>query len=178
MKNPSPVRLLSRCPGAAAVVAALVLVPAGCTTGQDKLSRDDKIAVGAIAGAMIGGLVGYQVFSGSDASRLLWAAGLGAAGAYGGQVLAERLTRFDKVAMQEATYKSLTEAPSGETSTWRNGGTGAHGNITPIRTFLDSQGRICREYDARVVVEGETVQGRETACQTEAGHWVVHSTGT
>lgn len=162
--------------GVAALMAGLALAPAGCTTGQDNLSREDKVAIGTVAGAVIGGLIGYQVLSSSnDTVRLLAALGGAAAGSYGGKLLSERLTRFDKTAMQETAYKSLTEAPSGETSTWQNGSTGTHGSITPMRTFLDAQGRICREYDAKIAVDGETVQGRETACQTKAGHWVVYS---
>ncbi|MDF1747354.1 MAG: RT0821/Lpp0805 family surface protein [Alphaproteobacteria bacterium] len=160
----------------AMVITASVLVSqAACTTGQEELSTDDKLAIGAVAGAVVGGLIGYEYFGNED-SRLLWALGLGAAGAYGGKMLADNLTRYDKTSMQQTTYQSLTQAPAGETATWKNNATGTHGSITPMRTFLNAQGRICREYDAEVNVDGNTVSGRETACLTEAGHWVVYAT--
>lgn len=160
---------------AVAMVGSILLTQVACTTGQEELSRDDKLAVGAIAGAVVGGLIGYEYFGDED-SRLLWALGLGAAGAYGGSLLSDHLTRYDRTSMQQTAYKSLTQAPAGETATWQNTSTGTHGSITPMRTFLNAQGRICREYDAEINVDGDTVSGRETACLTEAGHWVVYAT--
>ena len=160
---------------ALALVGGLVLSQTACTTGDGELSADDKVAIATVAGAVVGGIVGYQFLGGED-TRLLWALGLGAAGAYGGKMLGEHLTRYDRTAMQETAYKSLTESPTGETAVWRNGNTGTNGSITPVRTYLDAQGRICREYDAQVNVAGDTVSGREKACLTEAGHWVVSAT--
>lgn len=159
----------------AALVLAGGMALSGCTAGQDQLSREDKLAIGAVAGAVIGGLVGYEYFGGGN-SRLLWAAALGAAGAYGGQMLADRLTKFDRTAMQETAYNTLSDGPTGETAHWENNNTGTHGSITPLRTYLDSQGRICRDYNATVSVGGDELDGRETACLTEAGHWVVFAT--
>jgi surface antigen len=160
---------------ALALSASLLFSQAACSTGQEELSRDDKLAIGAVAGAVVGGLIGYEYF-GNDDTRLLWALGLGAAGAYGGKLLSDNLTRYDRTSMQQTAYQSLTKAPAGETATWQNKSTGTHGSITPMRTFLNAQGRICREYDAQVNVDGNTVSGRETACLTEAGHWVVYAT--
>ena len=154
------------------LAGTLGVAVAGCTLGQDELSREDQIAIGTVGGAVLGGLIGYEFFGGGDA-RYLYALGLGAAGAYGGALLADRLTEFDKTAMNETAYNTLQNGASGETATWNNGRTGTEGTITPLRTFLDTQGRICREYDAEISVQGETVAGRETACMTEAGHWVV-----
>jgi len=166
-----PIRRLA----ALSLAVSLTFTQVGCTTGQDELSREDKLAIGAVAGAIVGGLIGYEYFGNED-TRLLFALGLGAAGAYGGKMLADNLTRYDKTAMQETAYRSLTEAPAGETATWGDTTARANGSITPIRTFLNAQGRICREYDAQINVDGETLSGRETACQTEAGHWVVYAT--
>ncbi len=78
--------------------------------------------------------------------------------------------------MEKAEYQSRKQERAGETATGQNKATGTHGSITPMRTFLNAQGRICREYDAQVNVDGNTVSGRETACLTEAGHWVVYAT--
>ena len=80
---------------ALALSASLLFSQASCSTGQEELSRDDKLAIGAVAGAVVGGLIGYEYF-GNDDTRLLWALGLGAAGAYGGKLLSDNLTRYDR----------------------------------------------------------------------------------
>lgn len=171
----------------ALAAGALLLSQTACTTGQEELSPEDKAGIAIAAGAIVGGLIGYEVIGTGD-DRLLWALGLGAAGAYGGKLLADRLNRYDRTAMQQTAYRTLTDGPTGQTATWsgtqvasasgaavQDGG-GAYGSITPLRTYLDTQGRICREYDAEITVDGETVSGRETACLTKAGHWVVFAT--
>lgn len=155
-----------------AVIAAMGASVIGCTLGQDELSREDKVAIGTIGGAVIGGLIGYELL-GAGQGRYITALALGAAGSAGGALLAERLTEFDRTAMNETAFNTLQNGASGETATWDSTRTGTQGSITPLRTFLDSQGRICREYDAEVSVQGESVTGRETACMTKAGHWVV-----
>lgn len=161
---------------ALALAASLAFSQAGCTaSGGDDLSADDKRAIGTVGGALLGALIGYE-FLGGGQGRWLGALALGAAGAYGGQMLADRLTRFDKTAMQETAYHTLSDAPAGDSGAWANPNTGTNGSITPVRTFLDSQGRICREYEAEVQVDGETHTAREAACQTAAGHWVMYST--
>lgn len=171
-----PKRTLRRRGMALALAASLAFSQAGCTAhGGDDLSADDKRAIGTVGGALIGALVGYE-FLGGGQGRWLGALALGVAGAYGGQMLADRLTRFDKTAMQETAYHTLSDAPAGDTGAWANPNTGTNGSITPVRTFLDSQGRICREYEAEVQVDGETHTAREAACQTAAGHWVMYST--
>ena len=158
------------------VAGALILGIVGCANQPlNKTSREDKIAIGAIAGAIVGGLIGYEAIGSGD-GRYLSAIILGTAGAYGGSILADRLTRWDKTAMHETTYESLSESPSGETSKWSNSSSGNSGSITPIRTYLDEEGRICREYNASLIVDGEVVEGTETACRTETGAWIIRST--
>ncbi|MEQ8444131.1 MAG: RT0821/Lpp0805 family surface protein [Alphaproteobacteria bacterium] len=172
-----PASTLRRRAVSLSLAAALTVSSAGCVTpgAGGEMSREDQIAIATVGGAVIGGLIGYEFF-GTDDTRILFALGLGAAGAYGGQLLAQQLTRYDRTSMQETAYNTLSAGTTGETSTWQNTNTGTHGSITPRRTFLDSQGRICREYDAAISVDGQEVSGSETACLTDAGHWVVYST--
>lgn len=159
------------------LASTLAVSQVACTTGQENLSREDKIAIGVISGFVLGGVLGYQML-GSGSGRMLFAAAGAAGGAYGGKLLAERLTQYDKTAMHDTAYNTLTSGATGDTASWRNADTGTHGSITPTRTFLDAQGRICREYNAQVSVDGQIVQGRETACKAEAGHWVVFPTNS
>jgi len=159
------------------LAVAIGVSATGCaSTGSgNEMSREQQIALATVGGAVIGGLVGYEFF-GTEDTRILFALGFGAAGAYGGQLLADQMTRYDRTAMQETAYNTLSSGTTGESSSWQNVDTGTHGSITPRRTFLDAEGRICREYDAVISVDGQEVSGSETACLTDAGHWVVYST--
>lgn len=155
---------------ALALCAALVFSTTGCITSDS--SRENKLAAGTLAGLAAGALLGYE-FIGSGSGRWVAALVLGAAGAYGGYEVTDRLTRWDRQAMQETAYYSLSEAPAGQTASWRNPDTGTEGTITPLRSYLNGEGRMCRDYQATIQVEGESYDGKETACQNEVGAWVV-----
>ncbi|MEQ8602987.1 MAG: RT0821/Lpp0805 family surface protein [Marivibrio sp.] len=156
--------------GRGLLVGALALALTGCISPNS--SREDKLASGTIAGAAAGALIGYSLFGGGSGQ---WVAAfvLGAAGGYAGYEVTDRLTVWDRRVMQETAYFSLTEAPAGETAAWRNPDTGSNGTITPLRTYLDGEGRICRDYAAMIEVEGERYDGEETACRNAVGAWVV-----
>lgn len=160
-------------------IALACAIGVGASTGgcynTDNFSREDKLAIGAVAGAVLGGFIGYHTL-GSGTGQWLAALAVGAAGAYGGRYLADRLTTWDKAAMQETAFETLTSAPSGATATWKNQETGTNGTITPVRTFLDHSGRICREYEATLSLDGESHDGREIACRTVTGDWIINQT--
>ena len=82
----------------------------GCT-GLGTISREDKLAQGAIAGAIVGGALGYEVF-GSGSGQLLGLAIGAAAGSGAGYVLADRLTQLDLRSMNKSTYEGLTSRPA------------------------------------------------------------------
>jgi surface antigen len=150
---------------------ALVLPTAACLTPNS--SRDDKLASGTIAGAAAGALIGYQLIGGGATGPWIAALVLGVAGGYAGYTVTDRLTLWDRQAMKETAYYSLTEAPAGETASWRNPDTGSNGTITPLRSYVDAEGRICRDYAATIYVEGENFDGQETACRNAVGAWVI-----
>lgn len=152
-----------------AMLVAVALSVASCGS---RTTREDKIAYGAIAGAVTGALVGFE-FIGSGSGRWLGALALGAVGASAGKVVAERLTRWDRSVMQETAYGSLTTGPIGSTAAWRNPDTGTNGTITPLRTFLDERGRLCRDYNTTLELDGEFFDGDETACLLPGGDWVI-----
>ncbi len=159
--------------GTALVLAGSMSVATTGCFNTDNMSREDKIAIGTVAGAVIGGLIGYN-FLGAGTGQWVAALALGAAGAYGGRYVADRMTRWDKSAMQDTAFNTLTDSPAGDTGAWQNPETGTNGTITPLRTFLDNQGRICREYEAVLTMGGESFDGREVACRTATGDWVVN----
>ena len=142
----------------------------GCT-GIGTISRDDKLAQGAIAGAVVGGAIGYELL-GSGSGQLVGLALGAAAGSAGGYVLTERLTQLDLRVMNERTYQGLTNAPSGEPVAWSNPQSGNKGEITPLRTFLSRDGKLCRDYSRTITVAGETEQTVHTACRNGGGDWI------
>ncbi|MBP5858891.1 hypothetical protein KAJ83_17865 [Marivibrio halodurans] len=155
---------------ALAAALAVTVALSGCISPNS--SREDKVATGTIAGALGGALIGYQLIGGGT-GQVIAALLLGAGGAYAGYSVTDRLTAMDRRAMHEAAYTSLTEAPAGETASWQNPDTGSGGTITPLRTYVDAEGRLCRDYAATVEVEGETYDGEETACRNAVGAWVI-----
>ena len=57
--------------------------------------------------------------------------------------------------MNKSTYEGLTSKPTGETVAWSNPDSGNSGEITPLRTFLSNDGKLCRDYRRTVNVAGE-----------------------
>lgn len=156
--------------GVRAAVLAALLATTACESNT-QLTREDKISVATIAGAVIGGALGYEIF-GSGSGQLIGMSVGAAGGAVGGFMLGDRLTRLDKRSMAEAEYDSLTHGQSGSETMWSNTESGNSGEIKPIRTFLSSTGEICRDYMAAVTVDGETVERQLRACQNAKGDWI------
>ena len=153
-----------------AVALSAVVATAACeNTAQ--LTRDDKLSLATIAGAVVGGALGYELI-GSGTGQLAGLALGAAGGAAGGYYIADRLTRLDKRSMAEAEYESLTNGETGSETSWSNTESGNSGDIKPQRTYLSATGEICREYVATVVVEGETVERQLRACQNAKGDWI------
>ena len=153
-------------------VAASLIALSGCLTSQE-LTRDEKLAVGTSLGAIAGGVLVYNLTGGDAGTRFLISLlGVGAGGV-GGYFAADRLTRWDKTSMNDTAFRSLNEASSGETLTWANDDSGHSGSFTPVRTYLDHQGRICRDFVVTVKVDAEPAKGRRTACRTATGAWVI-----
>lgn len=154
----------------AAISSIAILALAGCA-GIPK-TREDKVAVGTVAGAVAGGVAGYYLLG---AGSGVWVAALVGAGggAVGGYFLAERLTQWDRRMMQEKAYDALSNAPAGETVSWANPDTGTQGSMTPLRTFVDESGRMCRDYYATLRLEGEDFTAAQSACRTPTGAWII-----
>ncbi len=153
------------------VAAALALTVTGCTA-SGSLDRDDKLAIGAVGGAVVGGLLGYELF-GSGSGQLIGLAVGAAGGAVGGYYLADRMTQADKRAMESSAYDALTNKAPGEGVSWVNPDSGNSGNVVSTRTFMAADGRLCRDYKTTVNVSGETVETVQTACRTDQGDWIV-----
>ena len=79
----------------------------------------------------------------------------------------------------DRAYKSashtLETQPSGQTRIWRNPRNGHWGTMTPARTYLNAEGRYCREYRQTVTIGGQEHQAGGKACRSDDGVWQVVS---
>lgn len=155
---------------ALAMMAAASLTLAGCA--QSEYGQMNKQNVGAVSGALLGGVLGSQVGGGSGR---LWATGAGAVvGALMGSEIGRSLDRADQMYMQQAQSRAHA-APIGESISWSNPDTGHRGYVTPVRDGTSTSGRYCREYQVGITVGGQQEQGYGTACQQPDGSWEVVS---
>lgn len=140
-----------------------------CTTLE---GRGNKELIGGGSGAILGGLAGSQIGSGSGR---LWATGAGVLlGALVGSDIGRSLDSADQAAAMNAQSRAY-QAPIGETVTWNNPNSGNHGTYTPTRDGYSSSGRYCREYQQTIVVGGRQETGFGQACQTPNGDWEIVS---
>ena len=62
---------------------------------------------------------------------------------------------------------------SGTAVAWNNPDSGNHGTVTPVRTYQQTNGTYCREFEQTVTVEGKTQTGYGTACRQQNGAWEI-----
>ncbi|RDD62548.1 RT0821/Lpp0805 family surface protein [Ferruginivarius sediminum] len=150
---------------AAVIVAAFATA---CARGDEP---GPKQTIGTLGGAVLGGLLGSEIGSGSGR---LWATGAGAVlGALAGSEVGKSLDRADQLYMSQTTQAALEHTKTGTTSTWNNPDSGHSGTVTPIDTYQRSDGIYCREFQQTVIVAGEEQQAYGTACRQPDGTWKV-----
>ena len=149
------------------VVAAFALSACQTTEG-----RGNKELIGGGSGAVIGGILGSQVGSGSGR---LWATGAGVLlGALVGSEIGASLDNADRAAAASAQRRAY-DAPIGETVSWNNPDSGHYGTYTPTREGQSSYGRYCREYEQMIYVDGRQETAVGQACQNSDGTWEIVS---
>jgi surface antigen len=162
MRNRFRIRVL------ASLTAGAFACMACSTTGEG--GGPSKTAIGAVGGAVAGGLLG-EVIGGHGGDIAAGAVAGGLLGALAGNVLDQR----DRQIANEAAQRSLETAPTGSPSAWSNPDTGNSGTVTPTRTYQQPDGTYCREFTQEIVVGGERQQAYGTACRQADGTWKVVS---
>jgi len=148
------------------MVAALGL--SACETMSN--SGINKQQVGAVSGAVVGGLLGSKVGGGSGQ---LWATGAGAViGGLIGSNIGQSLDRADMNYLNSANQRAHS-APVGESVSWNNPDSGNYGTVTPTREGNSTAGRYCREYEQEIFVAGQRETAVGTACQNNDGTWEI-----
>lgn len=139
-----------------ASVAALFF--AGCE------SNPSKQDLGMLSGALVGGVLGHQIGSGSG--KTLATVGGAALGAFAGSRIGRSMDRDD----QRKAAQAMETSPDRQTSSWRNPNTGQSYSVTPDRTYEGADGP-CRDFETITEIDGRKEKVRGTACRQADGSW-------
>ena len=158
----------------AAALITIALLTACASTGNPRRDavRNQETA-GALIGGVIGGVIGHQFGDGrgQDAMTILGAA---TGALIGGRLARDRaISRYE----QEAAYLAFESTPSGRPVPWHDPDGYSQGRYVPMRTWRNTSGRYCREYQQVVVIDGREQRAYGTACRQSDGSWRVMDGG-
>jgi surface antigen len=142
-----------------ALAGILSLSAAGCASNQDS---------GAVIGAVTGAIVGNQV--GSGTGRVLATAAGAVVGGIVGSEIGRRMDEADRRHAAAAEYYALEEEDVGSSRDWRNPESGHRGEVVVTREFRRN-GRLCRDFEHTIYIEGEPDVIRGTSCRGDDGRW-------
>ena len=132
-----------------------------------------KQRAGTLLGAVAGAVAGAQV--GKGKGRLVGTAVGTLLGALAGSEIGKSLDRADMAYLRQTQQRALEKSRSGETSSWVNPDSGNSGGVTPQRTYKNTSGAYCREFQQTITVGGKTEQAYGTACRQPDGSWKIVS---
>ncbi len=150
-----------------ATAASALLLTAGCTT-----STGAKQNVGAVGGAVAGGLLGSQ-FGKGDGRLIMTGVGT-LLGALAGSEVGASLDRADRLALDQNTQRAYS-APLNQPIVWNNPNNGNSVVVTPTRDGRTPSGSYCREFQQTITVGGRREEAFGTACQQPDGSWKIVS---
>lgn len=156
-----------------AMALSLLMVTACANQASSPQEYNESKAKGTITGMVVGSVVGYSLI-GKGTGQILSSMALGGIGAGLGYNIASNLSSWDRDSLRKATYESLAEVPTAEPTYWESSYSGNHGKILPRRSFVNDQGRLCREYETQAVINGRPHSGVEAACLTDNGQWEIY----
>ncbi len=76
---------------------------------------------------------------------------------------------------QENAFIMATASPISDPVKWNDGGT--YGTVTPTREGHTNDGRVCREFQQQITIDGKRTQAFGTACQQSDGSWQIVDQG-
>ena len=132
-----------------------------------------KTDMGTITGGIGGALLGSHL--GPENGKLFGMVFGGMVGGYLGRKIGQSLDAQDKRKMELAFQESLEKGTSGNIRHWHNPDTGVKGSFSPSRAF-NHRGRVCRNYKASIVIDGEIEKATGIACRNDRnGQWVIQN---
>lgn len=132
---------------------------AGCASKQES---------GAVIGAVTGAIVGNQI--GSGTGRVLATAAGAVVGGIVGSEIGRKLDEADRKRAAAAEYYALEEEEVGGARSWEGPDSGNRGKVVVTREYR-RDGRLCRDYEHTIYIEGEPDVLTGTSCRGDDGRW-------
>lgn len=147
------------------LIAALVpVLLAGCSSGDGPNKADAGLAVGAVAGGLLGNTIG-------KGSGRVAATAIGAViGGIVGSEVGRSMDQQDRMLAQQAEFDALERGNSGVARQWKNPDNGRYGEVVPSRPYKRNTAD-CRDYTHKIYLEGQPQVMRGTACRNPDGSW-------
>ena len=128
---------------------------------------------GAVSGAMIGGFVGSQ-FGGGAGGIVFTIVGATLGGATGYYSVLKNLAPGDVSFFEKSAGQAMERTGDGQIYNWVNPKTGVAGTLKPTRSYLVSDGNLCREFVATIATGKNIGRANAKACRLEGG-WKISS---
>ncbi len=152
------------------IAACLICVGlSGCTatTGSNQATGT---AVGATGGALAGAVIAHN----SGVNPLIGALIGGIAGGVIGAAIGAQLDEQERIAMEAAMQKAAVAKPNQKIA-WtsptpsKKSGKKTTGYVIPGEIYTNTSGQQCRNIEQVAEKDGQTIQGKTTACKTNKG---------
>lgn len=155
--------MTARTVSVAFLAAAVALGSAGCSQTSSGISNE---GIGAVGGAVIGGLLGSTIGAGAGKAAAI------AGGALIGGVLGNQIGKSLDEQSQARAYDAQNAAlASGQRSDWRSP-SGAYGYVEPGPVYYEPSAQ-CRNYTHTIYIDGRPQQGQGVACRNPDGSWQI-----
>ena len=152
------------------IAACLICVGlSGCTatTGSNQATGT---AVGATGGALAGAVIAHN----SGVNPVIGALIGGIAGGVIGAAIGAQLDEQERIAMEAAMQKAAVAKPNQKIA-WtsptpsKKSGKKTTGYVIPGEIYTNTSGQQCRNIEQVAEKDGQTIQGKTTACKTNKG---------
>ena len=152
------------------VAACLICVGlSGCTatTGSNQATGT---AVGATGGALAGAVIAHN----SGVNPLIGALIGGITGGVIGAAIGAQLDEQERIAMEAAMQRAAVAKPNQKIA-WtsptpsKKSGKKTTGYVIPSEIYTNTSGQQCRNIEQVAEKDGQTIQGKTTACKTTKG---------
>lgn len=135
------------------------------TVVQPSYQYGNKAVAGSVIGAALGALTGNTIGKGSGRIAAIVTGGV--IGAIVGGHVGDSMDKADRL----HAHQALETAKTGQRVTWTNPDSGSEYTVTPTRTYLQENGRYCRDFTTWGWIDGYEEKLHGTACRTADGSW-------
>lgn len=145
----------------------LVVLPTMMLTMFSACASMSEAQQGELIGGVLGGVVGSQIGDGNGRTAAIIVGSV--AGAMIGRHIGESMDNDDRT----RTARTLSDARTGQSTSWVNPDTGYAYTVTPTRTY-ERSGTPCREFDLSATAGNQPEQDAHgNACLQTDGSWLL-----